>query len=88
VESPEAQDAYIYLGFDEVATLLLNGHFILKNEKNKIAVKDEFRIPVKLKQGDNELVMQLEDKRLAWGFYLRIGDENGAPLRGLKYRPE
>ncbi|MBT7301090.1 MAG: hypothetical protein HN849_16335, partial [Victivallales bacterium] len=49
----------------------------------RIAVADEYRVPVALRAGENQLVLELQNRKLAWGFFLRIADTDGNPLEDL-----
>lgn len=83
--SPQARDAVILLGFDESIRLELNGEEAFAGQ-GRIAVADEFRIPVMLRQGENRLVVEVGNRKLAWGFFLRIADADGNPIDGLVVR--
>ena len=87
VASPQDMDAQLLLGFDERATVWLNGEQIFEPTRRKIASLDEFAIPVRLKRGANLLVIRVEDKRLAWGFLARLADLEGWAILGLTVQP-
>ena len=80
--APQARDAVILLGFDEIVRLELNGEEVFVGQ-SRIAVADEFRIPVALRQGENRLVVETSNRRLAWGFFLRFADAAGNPIEDL-----
>ncbi len=84
--SPTAREAVILLGFDEEARLELNGQEVFSG-RNRIAVADEHRIPIHLNQGENSLSLTLGNRKLAWGFFLRIADPDGSPLDDLVVQP-
>ena len=82
VASPKAREAMIVLGFDERLLVKLNGQEVFSG-KSRIAVADEYRVPVALRAGENQLVLELQNRKLAWGFFLRIADTDGNPLEDL-----
>lgn len=84
--SPTAREAVILLGFDEEARLELNGQEVFSG-RNRIAVADEYRIPIHLNQGENSLFLTLGNRKLAWGFFLRVADADGNPLDDLVVQP-
>ena len=86
VTSPEELNANLLLGFDERAKVWLNGELVFGPKRRKIASLDEFKIPVQLNQGENELVIGLENRRLVWGLFARIADDDGQPLKQLQVR--
>ena len=81
ISSPKDQSATLYFGYDEHASLILNGQEIFAPQKNKIATIDEFKIPIKLKKGTNKLQIKIADKKLAWGFFTLITDQNSKPIK-------
>ena len=86
IHSPQARDALLHFGFDETARLLLNGEEIFSGRR-RIAVCDEFAIPIRLRAGANRLEVLVGNRRLAWGFFLRIANPEGDPIEGLVSQP-
>ncbi len=85
-DSAEDIDATLLLGADETVAVWLNGEPVLGPVTRRIAVIDEFRVPVRLKAGKNSLLLFVANKRLAWGFFLRFQDEQGRPLATLRHQ--
>ena len=69
-------DANLLLGFDERITVWLNGEPVFGAKRKAIASIDEYEIPIRLNAGTNTLTLRLENKRLAWGFFARIADDD------------
>ena len=77
ITSPEERQAVLRLGFDHELTAELNGAVIFGPQARKIAVRDEFTIPVTLKKGANRLKLTVADDTLAYGFFARLSDNDG-----------
>jgi hypothetical protein len=86
ISARQDQDVVILLGFDERIRVRLNGEEVFSG-RSRIAVADEFRIPVRLKKGENQLRLTIENRKLAWGFFLRLADKDGNPIEGLAIQP-
>ena len=87
IECPEETDAHLLLGFDERAQLWLNGEPVFGPERRTIACLDELSVPVRLKKGENVLILRLENRRLGWGFTARLAAEDGTPLKSMGATP-
>lgn len=87
INSPSEMDARLLLGFDERATVWLNGERVFGPNREKIASLDEHKAPIHLRKGANELMIRVENRRLSWGFYARIADRDGRPVKGLTTTP-
>jgi hypothetical protein len=85
ISSQRDLEAVILLGFDERIEVSLNGTEVFSG-KSRIAVADEFRIPVRLRKGRNQLSLSLANRKLAWGFFLRLATPGGNPIEGLTVR--
>lgn len=83
VTSPGERRAVLRLGFDHTLAAELNGSVIFAPKSRKIAMRDEFRIPVTLKAGENRLKLTVSDDTLAYGFFARLSSESGEFMRDL-----
>ena len=87
VTSPNNVDAQIRLGTNDTGTLWFNGKKILSKNTERAATPDADILAVHLAQGGNTILIKVCNTELNWGLYLRITDEDGNPLPGLKYWP-
>ena len=77
ITSPDERQVVLRLGFDHELTAELNGTVVFGPKKRKIAVRDEFTVPVTLKRGENRLKLTVRDDTLAYGFFARLSDRDG-----------
>ncbi len=83
VTSPEARRVVLRLGFDHSLTATMNGQVVFGPKSRKIAVRDEYRVPLTLKAGKNRLSLQVTDDILAYGFFARLSSEEGEFMRDI-----
>ncbi len=83
VTAPTERLALLRLGFDHTLTATWNGQAVFGPKSRKIAVRDEYRVPVTLKAGENRLRLTVADDTLAYGFFARLSDEAGALMRDV-----
>ncbi|MEI8120906.1 MAG: hypothetical protein WCI20_02560 [bacterium] len=83
VTSPDERRAVLRLGFDHTLTAGLNGRVVFGPKSRKIAVRDEYRVSVLLKSGENRLRLTVSDDTLAYGFFVRLSSENGEFMRDV-----
>lgn len=77
----EPVDAEIRFGCCGPCQLELNGRPILVNrDSNRGALIDQWRIPVSLAGGENQLRVIAARTSVDWGFFLRVVDGQGRPL--------
>ena len=75
--SPDERRAVLRLGFDHTLKVELNGETVFREHSRRIAVRDEFTVPVRLKKGENRLKLTIADNTLGYGFFARLSGENG-----------
>lgn len=78
--SPQAKDVLFLLGSDDGSALWLNGEKIFSHPGQRIAVPADDRIPARLREGWNTVLMKIVQIPGDWGFYLQVVDRNGRPL--------
>ena len=83
LNSPDERKAVLRLGFDHTLTAELNGQIVFGPKSRKIAVRDEYKVPVTLKAGANQLKLTVTDDTLAYGFFSRLSDERGELMRDI-----
>lgn len=80
--------AVIRLGRSDAARLWLNGKEVWASSDVRPPAVDDELIPITLRTGRNRIVLKIANTKTdAWGFYLRITDHAGRPIRGLRYQP-
>ena len=84
ITSLEEREVQLRFGSDTHSKIYLNGEEIFANTQMKSAVVDNDIIPVKLKQGNNSILVKVCNQKLGLGFYLRITDTNGNRIEGLR----
>jgi hypothetical protein len=87
VISPNAGPAQIRLGTNDTATVWFNGQKILSKNIERSAAPDSDIISVQLVKGENTILIKVCNTELNWGLYLRITDNQGKLLKGLKFQP-
>ncbi|MBI3985452.1 MAG: hypothetical protein HY343_00905 [Lentisphaerae bacterium] len=87
VTAPEERPAVLWLGFDHVLTVELNGKTVFGPKSRKIAVRDEFRVPILLQPGENRLRLTVTDDTLAYGFFARLSSVAGDLMEDVAAAP-
>jgi hypothetical protein len=83
VTSPDERKVVLRLGFDHALTAELNGRVVFGPKHRKIAVRDEYRVPLVLKAGENRLRLTVADDTLAYGFFARLSSEAGEFMKDV-----
>jgi hypothetical protein len=55
----------------------------VRGSNRKIAVRDEYRVPLVLKAGENRLRLTVADDTLAYGFFARLSSEAGEFMKDV-----
>ena len=86
IHADRARDVTLYLGVDERIMVWLNGEKVFTYPYYRIAVPDQYAIPVHLKQGDNTVLLKLAHAAESWSLYFRVGTADGLPIsEGISY---
>ncbi len=88
VVSPEERDVTIRFDSDDQGTVWLNGKQEYKHDRTSAERIDRYNFPVKLKQGENTILVKVCNSTQGWGFYFRITDDEGMPFDDLTYKSE
>ncbi len=83
IRSPVEQAAVLRLGFDHTLTAEWNGRKVMGPVSRKIAVRDEYSVPLTLKAGENRLRLTVTDDTLAYGFFARLSSPSGTWLKDV-----
>lgn len=86
VHSVEKQRAQIRAGTNDSMKLWFNGRLAAEwyDPNGRWAVVDDEVVPVTLPSGWSTILVKVAQTTGNWGMYLRITDEKGAPLRGIR----
>ena len=88
VVSPEERDVTIRFDSDDQGTVWFNGKQEYKHDRTSAERIDRYNFPVKLKQGENTILVKVCNSTQGWGFYFRITDDDGMPFNDLTYKSE
>jgi transglutaminase-like putative cysteine protease len=80
--------AVLRLGYDDAVTVWLNGDEIYRSEKEHPAWLDQAAVPVRLRAGDNRLVVEVRQRSGAWRLLVRVTDPRGEPLPDVAATPD
>ena len=87
VVSPDERPAVLRLGFDHQLTAELNGKIVFGPKARKIAVRDEYAVPVTLTKGANRLRLTVADDTLGYGFFARLSAPTGELMEDVTLSP-
>jgi hypothetical protein len=68
VEVDEAMETELVLGSDDGLGVWVNGKKVFEDMGTRGWEPDQFRVPVSLKKGENEIVCRIEENTGSWGF--------------------
>ncbi len=88
IYSPEEQKALFKVGADEALKIWLNDQIIMEKEVYRGVTIDQEFVLTYLKKGWNKVLVKVCEKEGSWGFYFRITDLEGNPLRNVIYSTE
>jgi|GEM_PF-2212694 len=75
--------AVLRLGYDDEVTVWLNGDEVYASNTAHAAALDQVAVPVRLRSGNNRLVVRLRQQSGAWRLVARLTDIRGAALAGV-----
>ncbi|MDP8218853.1 MAG: discoidin domain-containing protein [Candidatus Theseobacter exili] len=88
INSPKEQYTQLRLGSDDGIRVWLNGIEIIAHDVKRALNKDEDRVMIVLKKGENNLLVKVSDFYAGYGFAARICNPDGSEIEGLKFIPE
>ncbi len=74
-------DAAILLGFDDSAALWVNGDEVFRKQTEQSVAVDQYRVVVRLRRGDNRILLKVVNNRGDIGFAFRLADPAEAASR-------
>ncbi|MYF98475.1 tetratricopeptide repeat protein, partial [Candidatus Poribacteria bacterium] len=86
VISPDERDITFRFDSDDQGTIWLNGKQVFSHDRTGSISFDRYSIPVTLKQGENTILIKTCNAKETWGFYLRLTDNIGNPIKDLKFK--
>jgi len=85
IESPDEREVQLRTGSDDGIAAWLNGRRILFVDRPRSLTVDEDRTPIRLRRGENRLLLKIAQGTGDWAFCARLADPKGN-LAGLKWR--
>lgn len=82
--APEATSGAILLGSDDGVKVWLNGEVVHSNNVDRGEVADQDVAPIRLRQGNNELLLKISQGGGGWSVSARIVGPDGMPISGLQ----
>lgn len=83
IESPDERPGWLDLGSDGPIRARLNGMRVWSSEFYRDAAAGQDQIPIQLRRGCNDLVLEVGPGRCAWGFQCSLRDPCGQPWRDI-----
>lgn len=77
VEAPKDMETELLIGSDDGVKVWLNGNLVHSNHVHRGLTVDQDRVRVKLKQGENLLLVKVENGGGDWALAVRIRDPEG-----------
>jgi len=77
LHSPTARDVQFRIGSDDEVKVWLNSDLVLSSNYARYAAIDQEVVHVKLRSGTNQILVKVCNHTGAWGFYMRVTDEEG-----------
>lgn len=87
VNSPDARDAVLSLGTDDGGKAWVNGKNVHSEDGSHGASPGQFKPPITLKAGWNEILFKITQGGGGWGFFCDVVDAKGVPMADLVYAP-
>ncbi|MGV3617613.1 MAG: cellulase family glycosylhydrolase [Fimbriimonas sp.] len=84
--SPRDQEATLLFGSDDGARVFLNGEKVFEKQIARGVKRDEERVAIRLRAGENRLLFKIEQGNGGWGLMARVVDADGKPIEGLAQR--
>jgi hypothetical protein len=87
VENPKNQKVSLGFGFNDCAAVFVNDALVYSSTSARMAMIDDEIIHVTLPAGRSKIMVQCGDRGGSnWGFYLRVTDDSGKTIPGLKWQ--
>ena len=73
-------------GGDERLGVWVNGQRVVWSKGYRLAYRDQDRVMIHLKKGDNSVLLKLGHGYEQWRLFFRLADEYGLPITGVSYK--
>ncbi len=83
LRAPEETEASLAFGTDDGVAMWLNGEEIHRHEIGRAYQSKEDRIPIRLKEGTNALLLKISQGGGGWGFCVHVETLDGQPLTSV-----
>jgi putative heme-binding domain-containing protein len=84
IESPVDQNATILIGTDDGCRLRVNGEVVLSHNRHEAATPERDAVKVKLKQGNNAILLKINNGNNPHGFYFAVQSGEELKLAPIK----
>jgi carbohydrate binding protein with CBM4/9 domain/glycosyl hydrolase family 39 (putative alpha-L-iduronidase) len=84
INAPADMEAQLRIGSDDGCKIWLNNSMVLRRKVYRAAVEDNDIADVRLKKGINTLLIKITQDVGGWGFYCRLTDRQGDPIKKIK----
>ncbi|MFV2067552.1 MAG: hypothetical protein ACC645_11275 [Pirellulales bacterium] len=85
VTSPEETEVSIRIGTNDVGKMWVGGQLVSDNPHDDQVILDRDVVPVTLPRGTTPILLKVCNGGLDWGFVFRITDEDGKPVKTLRF---
>ena len=85
VIAEEAGEVQLRTGSDDQIKVWLNGKEVISYAELRGAQPDQDIATVTLNEGENQILVKVCNDEMGWGFYLRITQNDGGALEGLRF---
>lgn len=79
--SSRSMKVAIKYDFNDVGRIYLNGKMVAYKKMRSMPKRDRFEAEGTIRNGSNSLLVEIGNEKKASGFYLRMEDEDGTPIR-------
>lgn len=86
LDSPEEMDATLAIGSDDGVAVWLNGEKVHHRSVGRPYASKQDRVPVRLKKGENALLIKVNQGGGDWGLGVHVETIDGRPLTQVKAR--
>lgn len=86
VDSWQDQDGFIWLGYDDVTRVVLNGETVYTDMEPRGFHLGDVQIPIRLRQGENRLLIKVGNRAGRSTLSAHVVDEDGDRLQGINFR--
>jgi len=83
VAAPRGQGAVLHFGASGASKLWVNGELVLEDKNQHPARFDQHAVPVRLRTGDNNVLIKIAHASGRIGFWIRLAGERDEPLPAL-----